>query len=622
MSKHSKQDMIKTEDMSFQYVRRDENDRVIAMETALDHINVEIKKGEFIAVLGRNGSGKSTFAKHVNAIFSPTEGTMYVDGLDTSDMSSLVEIRRRAGMVFQNPDDQIIATRVDEDVAFGPENLGVEPATIRQRVRSALESVGMLSHSKDDPGRLSGGQKQRVAIAGVMAMLPECIVLDEPTAMLDPEGRADVMKTIMDLNRENGITIILITHYMDEAARADKVIVMDKGKVACAGKPAEVFSHRDELKAMGLEVPFAVEAAQSLRQRGEDIPEDVLDVEELAVAMERSGLLDRLDSMVSRNASDKVQDEKVSELVSAALNPPASYTAPGPAELKSQSSLILDHVGYVYSPGTVYQHEALKDINLTFTRGEFVVIAGHTGSGKSTLALLLDGLNKATSGHVYYNGMDVSDRDFKLRDLRSHVGICFQYPDNQLFEETVIKDVCFGPGNLGWDKIHVEKSAYDAIKAVGLPDTCYDDSPFQMSGGQKRRVAIAGVLAMEPEYLVLDEPTAGLDPAGRREILDMLKSLCRDKGLGIILISHSMDDAAEYADRLIIMDDGRVLYNDMPEIVFSHRHELLNASVGLPDTGKLAESAAALGHTDLKYMIRQDQMIDLLCAAAKGGNAL
>ncbi|MDR4022498.1 MAG: energy-coupling factor transporter ATPase, partial [Eubacteriales bacterium] len=248
-------------------------------------INIDIEKGSFVAVLGHNGSGKSTFAKHLNALVTPSEGTIFVDGMDTKNDELVWKIRQNTGMVFQNPDNQLVATIVEEDVAFGPENLGIEPSEIRKRVDESLKMVGMDGFQKDTPSKLSGGQKQRIAIAGILAMKPQCIVLDEPTAMLDPQGRQDVMETIHKLNKENGITIILITHYMDEAVSADKVYVIDDGKMVMQGTPREIFSQVDKMKYYGLDVPQVTETAYNLRKMGIDIPQDILTVDEMVGAI-------------------------------------------------------------------------------------------------------------------------------------------------------------------------------------------------------------------------------------------------------------------------------------------------------------------------------------------------
>ncbi|MBQ1375595.1 MAG: energy-coupling factor transporter ATPase [Clostridia bacterium] len=266
---------ISFENVSFKYAPEQP-------KPVLDRINLTVEEGSFVTVLGHNGSGKSTLAKHLNAILTPTEGKVYVDGIDTADEEKLFELRQRVGMVFQNPDNQIVATVVEEDVAFAPENLGVPPAEIRKRVDDALEAVGMSEYKEAASYHLSGGQKQRIAIAGVLAMMPKCIVLDEPTAMLDPQGRKEVMNTIRELNRKAGITIVMITHFMNEAIMADRVVVMDEGRIVLDGGPYEVFSHVEELKSVGLDVPQTTELIYLLKRAGVDIDKTVLTDEECA----------------------------------------------------------------------------------------------------------------------------------------------------------------------------------------------------------------------------------------------------------------------------------------------------------------------------------------------------
>ena len=273
--------MIKSEDLVFKYVNAEEQTEKVA----INHVSMEVKKGEFLVILGHNGSGKSTRAKHMNALLLPSGGKMYVDGLDTSDIENLWEVRRRAGMVFQNPDNQLVATIVEEDVAFGPENLGVPPEEIRKRVDEALERVGMSEYKRHAPHLLSGGQKQRIAIAGILAMKPKCIIFDEPTAMLDPSGRKEVLDTIIDLNKNYGITVILITHYMDEAAKADRIVVMDKGKLILDGKPRDVFSNVEKMKSIGLDVPQVTELSYELQKAGINIDTRILDVNEMVNAI-------------------------------------------------------------------------------------------------------------------------------------------------------------------------------------------------------------------------------------------------------------------------------------------------------------------------------------------------
>ena len=273
--------IIKAKQLVHEYIRRDEEGNVESIQTALDHVDLDVKEGQFIAILGHNGSGKSTLAKHINALLTPTEGSLWVNGMDVSEEQNIIPVRKTAGMVFQNPDNQIIASVVEEDVGFGPENIGVPTEEIWKRVEESLNAVGMLKYRKHSPNKLSGGQKQRVAIAGVVAMEPKCIVFDEPTAMLDPNGRKEVIRTAHELNREKGVTVILITHYMEEVVDADHVIVMDKGKIVMQGTPREIFSQVGKLKEYRLDVPQVTILADLLRQSGLDIPMGVLTREEL-----------------------------------------------------------------------------------------------------------------------------------------------------------------------------------------------------------------------------------------------------------------------------------------------------------------------------------------------------
>ena len=276
-----KNNIVKTDDLVFEYIRRDEDGNVEGITTAVDHVDISIKQGDFVAILGHDGSGKSTLAKHLNAILYPTEGTVWVDGKDTKDEDSLIEIRKEAGMVFQNPDNQIIGQIVEEDVGFGPENLGVQTEEIWARVEESLKAVGMYEFRKKSPNRLSGGQKQRVSIAGVLAMHPKCIILDEPTAMLDPNGRKEVIRAVRALNDVEGITVILITHYMEEVIHADHVYVMDKGSVKMQGTPKEIFSQVEKLKELRLSVPQVTLLSYELKKAGVPLPDGILETEEL-----------------------------------------------------------------------------------------------------------------------------------------------------------------------------------------------------------------------------------------------------------------------------------------------------------------------------------------------------
>ena len=279
--------IVKTKDLTFEYIRRDEEGNVEGITTAVDHVNIDLQAGQFIAVLGHNGSGKSTLAKHFNALVSPTEGTVWVDGMDTKEDDKILDIRQTAGMVFQNPDNQIICTLVEEEVGFGPENIGVPTDEIWQRVADSLQAVGMYSFRKASPNKLSGGQKQRVAIAGIVAMKPKCIILDEPTAMLDPSGRKEVISVLHELNEKENVTIILITHYMEEVIDADRVFVMDAGKIMMEGTPRQIFSNVEHLKELRLDVPQVTELAYELKKAGVPLPDGILTKEEFTLELKR-----------------------------------------------------------------------------------------------------------------------------------------------------------------------------------------------------------------------------------------------------------------------------------------------------------------------------------------------
>lgn len=564
------QKIVQIKDLIHKFVDTDAEGNVTGEKNAVDSVSLDVEKGEFVAILGHNGSGKSTLAKHINAILMPTSGTLYVNGKDTADGRNIWDIRQSAGMVFQNPDNQIIETVVEEDVGFGPENLGVETEEIWKRVESALGKVGMLEFRKHSPSRLSGGQKQRVAIAGVLAMHPDCIVLDEPTAMLDPHGRQEVIQTLKELNEKEKVTIILITHHMNEAALADKIFVMNEGKIALQGTPKEVFSHYDEMKNIGLDVPVSTEIAHGLKKYGWHMPDDIISEEELLDSIKKN-----LPEKAEKGTEHRVEQKNESK---------AEQDNREAQQQKDSGEVILSlrDVNYIYSADTVYRRHALKNVSLDIWKGEFIAVIGHTGSGKSTLIQHLNGLNKPSSGKILYKGQDIGEKSFKLSDLRKKVGLVFQYPEYQLFETTVLLDVAFGPKNLGCDREQAEQQAREALALVGLPEECYEMSPFELSGGQKRKAAIAGVLAMNPEVLILDEPTAALDPCGRDEILSILEDLHRKKNITILLVSHSMDEVARFAQRIIVMDKGEILMDGTPADIFRRHKELEEIGLAAP----------------------------------------
>lgn len=593
--------MIRAEQVRFQYKKRDVDGNVIATEEILKGVDLTIKKGEFIALLGRNGSGKTTFSKQLNAILRPSEGTVTVDEMGTRDAEKLYEIRQHVGMVFQNPDNQMVAANVEEEVAFGPENLGMESDTIVARVKQALEQVRMWKRRKTAPNHLSGGQKQRIAIAGILAMHPDYIVLDEPTAMLDPKGRKEVMEALQRLNQEQEMTVILITHDMEEAALASRVILLADGQMRFDGRPEKFFGADALLAEMGMEAPLSYRVRKI-------IDSDVF-VEKVGDAREDEATTGKRENLSEYDKSGR-EWEASSELVDKKKN----EMAEAETDEKNQALLSLQHVSYIYSPGTAYEKVALDDVSLSLGKGEIVGLAGHTGSGKSTMIQLLNGLLKPTGGTVTFEGKNIHAKGYSGNYLRSRVGMVFQYPEHQMICDTVWEDVAFGPGKQGLTEEACKTRVEEALRFVDLPEKYYQASPLQLSGGQKRRVAIAGVLAMHPEYIILDEPAAGLDAEGKREIFDRIRRMSREQGIGVLLVSHSMEDLAEYADRMIVLDDGKKILDGRPVQVFAERETLETCGLDVPEAVKFADRLRAEGYAIPQTVIREEELLETLRA--------
>lgn len=557
---------------------------------AIDHVDMSVYRGSFTVVLGRNGSGKSTLSRLMNALLLPKEGTVVVDGLISSDDGLLWQIRKTVGVVFQNPDNQIVATTVEEDVAFGPENLGVPPDEIRSRIDDALKQVDMLDYMGHSPHMLSGGQKQRVAIAGILAMKPSCIVLDEATSMLDPQGRLEVLTTIHQLNREHGIAVVLITHHMAEAVEADHVFVMQKGKLVFEGSPSSVFSQVELLRDAGLDVPSLTSLAYMTKSLLPKMTELPINMEQAIACF----------SPIVHGFSGKLENRQQSQI------PETDQVLP----VQTQDDIIISvkNVSHIYMQGTTYERVAVDDVTLDIRKGEILGIVGHTGSGKSTLVQHFNGLLKPTSGTVLVAGLQAEGKT--LKELRKKVGLIFQYPEHQLFDETVSKDIAFGLHHMGLSKEEIETRIQKVAQLVGLGDDLLQKSPFELSGGQKRRAAIAGVLAMEPEILILDEPTAGLDPRGSAEIYAILEELNRTMKTTMVLISHSMEDIAMHADRVAVMHHGQLVMLDVPRVIFAEQERMNSLRLGVPAVTALfskllpdhepiltvAEGAATLAH--------------------------
>lgn len=600
--------------------------------SALDGVDLNIEDGEFFCILGGNGSGKSTFAKHLNALLQPDAGTVRINGMDASDPELVYDIRSTAGMVFQNPDDQLVATLVEDDVAFGPENLGVPSAQIAQRVREALKGVGLVGFERHETHALSGGQKQRVALAGVLAMEPRVLILDEASSMLDPRGRKGLMKACRVLHAR-GMTIVMITHFMEEAAEADRVAVFRAGRVAMLGTPEEILTRADGLVELNLDMPASCCLGMALRAKGVPVHAQVREADMVAeiaqVYADRSGedtagRPSASDSRVLDNVSSATDGTAVSEPVIEISHLSHSYSLSARERRRWHKRSVTagkssKQALWGNDPSSPW---ALRDVSLTVRRGEFLGLAGHTGSGKSTLVQHLNGLIRPQEGFVRALGLDLSNKK-DAAAVKAKVGVVFQYPERQLFAETVTQDVAFGPHNLGLPQDEVDRRVESSLSRVGLDlSTVGDKSPFELSGGQQRRVAFAGVLAMEPEVLVLDEPMAGLDPAARRDFLELIDRLHRD-GLTVVMVSHSMDDLANCCDRIVVMNEGAVFAEGTPTQVFAHADELKSIGLGVPAAQRMALALAQAGvplRCDRLYTVEAlaDELAGLLLGCADG----
>ena len=549
---------IEIENLSFEYSSYDEETNQKIKQKAIDNLSLKIEEGNFVAILGHNGSGKSTLAKHLSGILKGSSGNVIINGLNTSVEENIWEIRKQVGTVFQNPDNQIVASIVEDDIAFGAENLGIERNEILKRIDYALSCVGMQKHRKSFNANLSGGQKQRIAIAGILAMQPKCIVLDEPTAMLDPCGRKSIIKTIKKLNKEYGITIILITHYMEEVVDADRLIVMEKGKIVLDNTPLEVFKNVEKIKQLKLDIPEPMEIAYNLKNKGFNISLEYLKINPL-----------------------------VEKLLNIGFNENIKYNENLIEINEKEETLQLQNIKYIYSENTIFEKIALNNIDLSIKKGDFLAIIGHTGSGKSTLVQLFNGLLSPTYGNIYFNRKNIFEDKKNLKNIRQKIGVVFQYPEYQLFEETVFKDVSFAPKNMGLSENEINERTINALKIVGLDEKYYNKSPFELSGGEKRRVAIAGILAMQPEILVFDELSAGLDPFGRDEILNNIKNLHKELNITVVLISHSMEDVCRICNKVVVLNEGKIVLNDYLEKVFEKGKILEEIGLDIPKSNKL-----------------------------------
>lgn len=556
---------IKTERVNFAYPMSEIG---VSDVVAVRDVSLQVQKGLHIAILGRNGSGKSTLAKLFNALELPDQGEVVVFGMNTLDDESAWSIRQACGMVFQNPDNQIVGTTVEEDIAFGPENLGVPSAEIRKRVDQALAIVGLSDYALKAPSQLSGGQKQKLAIAGILAMQPLCFILDESTSMLDPRAAGELMTLIKSLQQEQGMTIIEITHDIESAILADYIYIMQQGEIFFSGTPREVFTRPDKVLSAGLDLP------------------QHLYINYLFKKSFKQAEIEKYQAEFSENIF--TAEETLSAIFELSkIAKPEIITKTAPEKNKKDEVIIsVQDLSFTYQKDTEFAVKAVQKVSFEVRKGEMIAVVGHSGSGKSTLISHLNGLIVPQQGVVKVADLNTS-RKRDIPKIRKQLGLLFQYPEHQLFESTVYDDIAFGPKQFGIKEPDLTKNIEQAVDIVGLPQDILQRSPFELSGGQQRRVAIAGVLATDCSIYVLDEPAAGLDPIGQQEIFGYIEHL-RDLGKTIILVTHDMKLAAE-TDRILVLSDGELACFDTVEKVFSNSDLLKKSGLEIPAAYKFAK---------------------------------
>jgi len=554
-------DFIELENVSFAY-----RDPLGKAYPVLHELSLNIKDGELAAIVGANGSGKTTFIRHLNGLLLPDQGLVQVGGQDTRSPAGRRAIHQLVGMVFQHPEDQIISSTLEDEVAFGPENLGQPPAEIRRQVEDSLRAVGLWDIRLRPPHLLSAGQTQRLALAGVLAMRPRCIIFDEATTMLDPSGRRMALDWMLRLH-EQGITILFVTHHMEEAVLAQRVIVFAAGRVALDGSPRQVFADPARLSELGLEMPPASLLAERLRPALPGMPPQLLTAAELQSAI---GRLAPPLTVVGRQAA-------------ADLKPGANAPGDDHASILGYSAPLISVSGlcHTYLDGTPLAQLSLQDVSLEGESGVSHGLLGRTGSGKSTLLQHLNGLLRPQKGTVRVGPFNLADPAVLTRSVIQLAGLVFQNPEMQFFEQYVGDEIAYGPRQFPGAETLAQRVRW-AMQLVGLDfDAFKDRLLFTLSGGERRKVALASVLALRPSILLLDEPTAGLDPHSHAEVLARLKSL-QAGGMTLVLSSHRMEDLAELAQFLTLFDGGRALASGSLADIFGQKALLESAGLEQP----------------------------------------
>lgn len=533
---------------------------------ALRDISLEIQEGEFVAVVGANGSGKSTFARLISALLFPQQGRVLVDGLDIREPHNRRSIHAAVGMVFQFPEDQIISTTVEEDVAFGPENLGLPREEIRRRVDAALRDLGLEELRRRPPHLLSAGQTQRVALAGVLAMQPRCVVFDEASTMLDPSGRRALIQAMQRLHAA-GTTVITVTHFMDEAALAQRVLVFEQGRLALDAAPAQVFEDTARLTAFRLDLPPAARVAAALRTALPDLPQGLLTMPDLLAA---------LPTYHGPRAEQ----------------PQTAYGTG--TEVADQPLIEVRGLGFTYMIDSPLAQRALQNADLRVEQGQAHGLLGMTGSGKTTLMQHLNALLHPQEGTVRVGPFDLTDPAVDRRQVVRQVGLVFQNPETQFFEYFVGDEIAFGPRQLGIDEPLSARVRW-AMEQVDLDFMQFKDRPLRaLSGGERRKVALASTLALKPSILLLDEPTAGLDPYSRRELLNKLAAMCQT-GLTIIFSSHRMEDLSRLTSAMTVFHKGEDVLSGPTAQVFTQFDALQQYGMVAPVAVQAAAGMRAKG---------------------------
>jgi len=549
--------LIQIEDLHYRPVASDQDSPEI-----LRGIDLSIEAGSLVAIIGENGSGKTTLLKHINGLFVPTKGRVVVDGLDTRQNENRPRLKAIVGMVFQNPADQIVASTVAEDIAFGLENINLPSAEIQKRVEEQLQAVGLFDEAERPPHLLSGGQIQKVALAGVLARQPRVILFDESTSMLDPLARQTFLQTVLKL-RQDGMTIVYITHHMEETISADQIIAMQFGRIILSGTPTEVFTQGDKLHEAGLEVPGITRIAKQFHALGWKIPVPVLEARMLKNALP-----------LYHGITPAIQPRKK------------------PHDIKSTRSLIdFQNVHYTYLLGSPLAQRALNGVDLTMSQASVHGLAGANGSGKSTLLQHINGILRPDLGSARVENFLLDDPRTALLDVVQRVGLVFQNPETQFFEIYVGDEIAYGPKQFAMQDI--KERVRHAMGMVGLGFDAFKDRRLEtLSGGEKRKVALASTLVLDQDILLFDEPTAGMDPRARTELMALFRAL-QKKRKTLIIASHRLEEIAEIADELSIMRSGKVVLTGACGQVITSAVALSNASLSPPLAVDIARALIA-----------------------------